>query len=112
RRLLINLLQGALDLVDKKPSDAVARLRTALKSKTDDAAAKLGLARALVEDSQAEAGLDLARQLIRQDKTFGAAYDFLYKRYALAGRADQAENILKQKVSNNPNQAGFVLELA
>ena len=107
-----NLLRGAIDLVDKKPSDAVAHLRTALKSKPDDAAAKLGLARALVEDGQTEAGLELARQLIQQDKTFGAAYDFLYERYALAGRADQAENILKQKVSDNPNQAGFVLELA
>jgi predicted Zn-dependent protease len=107
-----NLLQGALDLVDKKPEDAVARLRGALKAKPDDATAKLGLARALVENRQTEAGLDLARQLIQQDKTFGAAYDFLYERYALAGRADQAENTLKQKVSNNPNQVAFVLELA
>lgn len=107
-----NLLQGALDLVDKKPSDAVSRLRAAQKSKPDDAAAKLGLARALVEDRQTEAGLELARQLIQQDKTYGAAYDFLYEQYALAGRAGQAENILKEKVSNNPNQAAFVLELA
>src|ERR1035441_6679417 len=107
-----NLLQGALNLVDKKPEDAVARLRSALKAKPDEASAKLGLARALARDHQTEAGLDLARQLTQQDKTFGPAYDFLYEQYALAGRAAEAENILKEKVSNNPNQAAFILELA
>ncbi len=107
-----NLLQGALNLIDKKPEDAVARLRSALKAKPDDASAKLGLARALAQDRQTEAGLELARQLIQQDRTFGPAYDFLFEQYALAGRAAEAENILKEKVSNNPNQAAFILELA
>jgi tetratricopeptide (TPR) repeat protein len=107
-----NLLRGAIDMVDKKPDDAVDCLRKALESKPNDNGVKLGLARALVEDRQAGAGLDLGRQLVQQDKTYGPAYDFLYERYATTGRNDDAENILKQKVSNNPKQAAFLLELA
>jgi predicted Zn-dependent protease len=107
-----NLLQGALDLVNKKPEDALAHFRGALKAKPDDSTAKLGLASALVDDRQADAGLEAAREVIQHDRTFGAAYDFLFQRYALAGRAVEAENILKEKVSNNPKDAAFILELA
>ena len=107
-----NLLRGALDMVDKKPEDAVDRLRKALKSKPNDTGVKLGLARALVEDRQPDAGIELGRQLVQQDKTYGPAYDFLFERYATSGRNEDAESILKQKVSNNPKQAAFLLELA
>lgn len=107
-----NRLQGAIDLVDKKPEQAAAKLQAALKSKPDDSGAKLALARALVDSLQTEAGLDLARQLIQQDKTYGPAYDFLFERYALAGRTVEAEDALKLKVANNPKQIASILELA
>ncbi|MGD1073253.1 MAG: tetratricopeptide repeat protein, partial [Bryobacteraceae bacterium] len=106
-----NLIQGAIDLVDRKPAEAVASLRKALKAKPDDPDATLVLARALVDDGQTDAGLDLARQTIRKDKAFSPAYDFLFAQYALAGKAADAENILKQKVSDNPKQAAWILEL-
>jgi tetratricopeptide (TPR) repeat protein len=80
--------------------------------KPNDNGVKLGLARALVEDRQADADFDLGRQLVQQDKTYGPAYDFLYERYATTGRNDDAENSLKQRVCNNPKQAAFLLELA
>lgn len=107
-----NVLQAALDLAGKKPGEAAARLRAALKARPDDSDASLGLARALVQDEQASAGLDLARQVILKDKSFGPAYDFLYEQYMREGRLPDAENILREKVSNNPKQAAYVLELA
>jgi len=106
-----NLLQGALDLSGRQPAEAVAHLRTALKAKPDDPDAMLGLARALVENQQTDEGLDVARQLIRKDKTFGPAYDYLFQQYAQAGNAADAENTLKLKVSNNPKEAAYILEL-
>ncbi len=106
-----NVLQGALDLAGKKPDDAVTHLRAALKAKPDDPDALLGLSRALLEDNQADAGFDAARQLIRKDKTFSPVYDFLFRQYANAGNASEAENILKLKVSNNPKEAAYILEL-
>jgi len=106
-----NLLQGAIDLADKKPGDAVARLSQALASKPDDAEAALVLARALVDDHQAETGLELVRQFIAKDKTYGPAYDFLFQQYSQAGKAADAENVLKLKASNNPKEAAYILEL-
>jgi len=107
-----NLLQGAIDLVNKKPEDAMPHLRTALKAKPDDSTAKLGLARALVDDRQVDAGMQLARDVIQRDKTFGAAYDSLFEWYATSGRTVEAENILREKVANNPKNVSFILELA
>jgi len=106
-----NLLQGAIDLAEKKPDDAVAHLRQALVSKPDDPDATLVLARALVEDNQTEAGLDVARQLIGKDKTYGPAYDYLFQQFSQAGQAADSENVLKLKVSNNPKETAFILEL-
>jgi tetratricopeptide (TPR) repeat protein len=106
-----NVLQGAIDLAGRQPSDAVSHLRAALQAKPDDQDAMLGLARALVADQQTDAGYDVARQLIRKDKTFGPAYDYLFEQYAQAGKAADAENILKLKVSNNPKDAAYILEL-
>jgi tetratricopeptide (TPR) repeat protein len=106
-----NLLQGAIDLAGRKPDEAVAHLRTALRAKPDDQDGTLGLARALVENQQVAEGFDVARQMIRKDKTFGPAYDYLFQQYAQAGNAEDAENILKLKVSNNPKEAAYILEL-
>ena len=81
-----NLLQGGIDLVDKKPAEAAAHFRQALTAKPDDPNATLGLARALVDGGQTEAGIDLARQLVAKDKTFDPAYDYLFRQYAQADR--------------------------
>jgi tetratricopeptide (TPR) repeat protein len=106
-----NLLQGSIDLVDKKPAEAAAHLRQAIKSKPDDPDATLILARALVDDNQRDAGMDLVRQLIGKNKAFGPGYDFLFEQYTRAGEAAEAEKVLRQKVDNNPKESAFVLEL-
>lgn len=107
-----NLLKGALALIDRKPPEAIGYLRTAVRIKPEDRDAQLGLARALALDSQTQAAVNLAMDLIQKDKTFGPAYDFLFEQYRLGGKTADAENILKLKVSNNPKQAVAILELA
>ncbi|MGA3201238.1 MAG: tetratricopeptide repeat protein [Bryobacteraceae bacterium] len=107
-----NLLKGAVALIDRRSSDAVGYLRKAVQLKPEDRDAQLGLARALAQDNQAQAGISLALDLVQKDKAFGAPYDFLFEQYQLAGKTADAENILKLKVSNNPKQAAYILELA
>ena len=107
-----NMLKGALSIIDKKPDAAVGYFRGALETKSGDPNAKLGLARALVDDDQKPAGIAVARDLIASDKTFGPAYDFLVVQYRASGDEQNAEDVLRLKVSNNPGEAAFLLELA
>jgi tetratricopeptide (TPR) repeat protein len=107
-----NMLQGALDLVGKKPADAVSHLRKAMQKKPDDLDAQLGLARALVLNNQTPEAIDLAQSMVAKHKTFGPAYDFLYDEYRLTGKPDEAGNILKLKADNNPKQAAYLVQLA
>jgi tetratricopeptide (TPR) repeat protein len=107
-----NLLKGALSLVDRKPPEGIEYLRKAIAAKPGDPDATLGLARALVLNSQPQAGIDVAEELIRTNKTYGPAYDFLFSEYQRSAKVVQAENTLKLKLANNPKDAGAFLELA
>ncbi len=107
-----NILKGALALIGKKSAEGLGYIRAAIQAKPADLDARLGLARALVMDNQAQAGIDAGREIIQKDKAFGPAYDFLFEQYRTVGKVDEARNILKLKVANNPKQASFILELA
>src|ERR1700722_11269475 len=107
-----NRLKGALAMIDRKPGEAVAYLRKAKNAKPEDRDTKLGLAEALRLDNQAQAGIELARGLVRTDPTFGRAYDFLLGQYRAANKSQDAEDILKLKAANNPKQEDFLLQLA
>ena len=107
-----NLIKGAVALIDRKSPEAVSYLRKAVELKPADANAQLGLARALAMDNQGDAATALALAQIQKDKSLGAAYDFLFEQYQLAGKPADSENILKLKVENNPKQAAYLLELA
>lgn len=107
-----NLLKGAIALVDKKPADAIVFLRKAVAAKPEDPDAQLGLARALILDNQPAEGISLVQGLVAKNKAYGPAYDFLFEQYQATGKKDDAENILKLKISNNPKQAQYILELA
>jgi len=107
-----NRLKGAIALVNRKPEEAIEFLRKANTAKPGDAETILGLATGLVMANQTQVGMDLALGLIQKDKTAGQAYDFLFQQYQAAHKTQDAEDILKQKVSNNPKRADFALELA
>jgi tetratricopeptide (TPR) repeat protein len=107
-----NLLKGALAIVDKNPVEAAQRLRKAAKAKPGDPDAQLGLATALAQSDQVPEALSLAQDLIRRDKTYAPAYQFLFQQYQAAGRKDDAEGVLRLQLDNNPKQSAYVVELA
>jgi tetratricopeptide (TPR) repeat protein len=107
-----NLIEGAIALVDQRPADAVLSLQKAIAAKPGDPDAQLGLARALVDDDRAPEGIALAQGLVANNKAFGPAYDFLFAQFQTAGKKDEAADILRLKVANNPKQAVGIVELA
>jgi tetratricopeptide (TPR) repeat protein len=107
-----NLLKGALAIVDKNPVEAAARLRKASAAKPGDSDAQLGLATALAQGDQAPEALALAHDIIRNNKSYAPAYQFLFQQYQAEGKKDEAEGILKLQIDNNPKQSAYILELA
>ncbi len=107
-----NRLKGALALLDRKPAEAVEYLRHADGAKPGDPETELGLAQALLETGQEAQGTELARSLIGRNETYGKAYDLLSNYYRNSGKPQDAEQVLKLKVSNNPDRGEYILQLA
>ena len=108
-----NLIKGAIASLDKKPADAVLFSPESGCGETGRSGCGIRpVVGALAQDNQAAAAISLAQSLVSRNKAFGPAYDFLYQQYKNAGKNDDAENILKLKVANNPRETSFILELA
>lgn len=105
-------LKGYLAFEDRKPADAIAALRQADQVRPMQAPVIYPLVRAMIQDRQEPAAEKLALDFLQKNKTFGPIYDVLFGLYGRAGRQQEAENILKAKVDNNPKQASYVLNLA
>ncbi len=104
--------KGYLALSDKKPVEAIALFRKALQVNPLDGTLTVALGQNLVRTGHAQDAERLALDFISRDKSSGVVYDFLSEFYTTQNRLSDAENILKAKVSNNPKQAAYVLELA
>jgi tetratricopeptide (TPR) repeat protein len=105
-------LKGNLAMADKKFKEAQEFFRKANDVKADQPSLILSWTQALFQDNQPEAGERLALQLIDKNKSYGPVYDVLYHRYRSLNRLVDAENILKKKVSNNPSDSSFLMQLA
>ena len=105
-------LKGSLRLLDRHPKDAIALFEQANRIQPMRPDLVEIWVQALFQERRIDEGERLARELIARDKTFRAIYDVLYRQYISAGRAADAENILKTKIANNPNDANSLLQLA
>jgi len=101
-----------LTLSDAKTAEAIALFRKAHDLKPSDGTVALALAQNMIRSGQSKAAEQLALDLISKQKTYPSMYDLLYELYLTQGRQAEAENILKTKIANNPNNAGDVLQLA
>ncbi len=105
-------LKASLLLIDRKPAEAIQLFEKADRIQPHRPDLILSWVQALFEDNRFAEGERLAAGVIQTDKTFGSMYDVLYRHYMSVNRASDAENILKQKVSNNPRDLDDVLQLA
>jgi len=105
-------LKGYLAMADRKPAESIDALRQANQLRPMQAQVIYPLTKALILDHQEKDAETLALALIQKNKTFGPIYDVLFGLYNGTGRQQDAENILKAKVDNNPKQSGYLLNLA
>ncbi|MBV9508502.1 MAG: tetratricopeptide repeat protein [Acidobacteriia bacterium] len=91
---------------------AIAEYRKADTVKPRQTAVEMQLARALAAAGDFAGSEQLYKQLIAQNTHAEFAYNELYHLYIVAGKADQAEQILKLAAQNNPKQLSFLTLLA
>src|SRR5580704_1417189 len=72
----------------------------------------LTLVRTLLDDRQYDAAETFAKELIEKQKGYGPIYDILYLYYVNSNHLDSGEELLKQKIANNPAQGRYLLQLA
>lgn len=107
------MLQGYLASTDRKPKEAIAFFRAALKINNSDAGVKTALVQSLMQDGQVSEAEKLGTDLIYREKTnYSQAYDLMYAQYFNTNRLAEAENVLKAKVSNDPKRADWIIQLA
>jgi predicted Zn-dependent protease len=105
-------LKGYLAATDKKFKDAEEFFRSANAVKPMQPELILSWTHVLFQDNQQAEAERLARQLIESNKSYGPIYDELFAQYILLKKSAEAEETLKAKADNNPNDTGAVLQLA
>ena len=105
-------LSGSLAHEDRKPEEAISYFRKALQVQPWNPQVTTLLVQTLLEDGRYPEAEKTALELIAREKNYGSIYDVLYTFYFNANRVADAENIVKLKVSNNPQRASFIVQLA
>jgi tetratricopeptide (TPR) repeat protein len=67
---------------------------------------------ALLRDGQDTQAEQVAHQLMQTHKDTAAIYDILYGHYRSQNRLADAENVLRSKANNNPQEIDYALQLA
>lgn len=105
-------IKGHLALAAKNAKEALDYFRAAHQVKPLSPEIIMPLVETMAMSGEFAEGEKLAYQMIAKDKSFAAAYDWLYFRYIALRRLDDAEKIYKTKIENNPKQPFFILQLA
>ena len=104
--------KGFLAVTDRKPDEAIRIFRIANSIKPMQPEIVLPLAQTLVAVKQAEEAEKMSLQALRLHPHYAALYNFLYYQYLNTNRPAEAEQILKAKVSVEPKEPAWHLELA
>lgn len=105
-------LAGYLALFDKDSPRAIENFKKANAVKPGQSDLVLILVQTLLADGQQEEAEKVARAQIAKVKNYGPMYDVLYTSFVRQKRLDDAENILKEKIANNPKQGPYLVQLA
>jgi tetratricopeptide (TPR) repeat protein len=103
---------GYIALMQKDRKTAIQKFEEANRVKPDQPDLVLSLVQTLFQDQQNDQAEKFAKELIEKQKTYGSIYDVLYRYYVTNNRPDLGEELLKKKISNNPAQGTYLLQLA
>lgn len=105
-------IRGQLALVEAKPADAIVEFEKANATKPLQPELVVSYFEALATSNRMPDAEKLARDMIAHQKTFSPIYDLLYIQYMRQRKFDDAEQLLKLKLENNPDRAPYLLQLA
>ena len=105
-------LRGYLAMSDKRPDQALNYFRQANEIKPMQPDIGLSIAQALFLTGHADDARRTAWDFIHHDPSFTALYDVLFQYELTSGHAGEAEDVLRTKISNNPGNAAFQVQLA
>jgi tetratricopeptide (TPR) repeat protein len=105
-------LMGQAALESKDPAGAIQEFAKANAIKPNSPEVVMVYFQALVVNQQMAEAEKLARDLIASQKAYSPIYDLLYIQYMRSNRTDDAEQLLKLKIANNPQKANYQLQLA
>ena len=105
-------IEGQIALLENDAAGAVAQLKAAAQIKPDETDLAMAYFQALAANKQTDEAEKLALSVIDKHKNFAPMYDVLYFHYMTDKKVADAENIMKRKVENNPQQANFRVQLA
>ncbi len=105
-------LNGEVAMLHRDPVTAVKEFQQANAVNPLQSNLIVGYFQALAANQQFPEAEKLARDLIAHEKSFSPIYDLLFLQYARQNKPDQAEQVLKLKVENNPKRANYLVQLA
>jgi len=105
-------IQGQIAMLTGKIPEAVAEFEKANAAKPLQPDLVISYFQALAVSNRLPDAEKLARDMIAKDKAFSPTYDLLYLTYMRQNKVDDAEQILKLKVQNNPTRPSYLLQLA
>jgi tetratricopeptide (TPR) repeat protein len=103
---------GYIAMMEKDLKTAIQKYEAANQVRPDQPEMVLALVQALFADKRPEEALKYANGLIERQKTYGPIYDLVYVYDIRTNHPEQAEELLKKKVQNNPAQGLYYLQLA
>jgi len=104
-------IQGFLRMTDHKPEESVKAFKQALEVRPYNPDISLAMIRPLLDLKQMDEAEKIALASIEKNKEFGQLYDVLYLMYGTEGRQADALKILQTKISNNPTNSDFAIQL-
>jgi len=105
-------MKGYLAILEARPADAAGYFQRANQQRRDQPDVAMGLVNSLFMDRRDAAAEQVARQYIQGHKNYAPAYDVLYAYYANHNQPAQAEDILKLKITNNPDEPAYKNQIA
>jgi tetratricopeptide (TPR) repeat protein len=105
-------IKGYLALLESRPAEAAGYFQRASQQRPEQGDVAISLVNSLFLDRREAAAEQVARQYIQGHKNYAPAYDVLYVYYTNHNRPAQAEDILKLKVANNPDEPDYISQLA
>jgi tetratricopeptide (TPR) repeat protein len=94
-------IEGLLQIADQQYDKAAATLGRANKIQPHARNLVGWYAEALVANNNTPQAMGLMEDMVANDKTFGAGYDFLFLQHGRAGERDKAEAVLRDRVKND-----------